>query len=278
MLAVAPRFCMAVVADNTDELPNTGYLVKASAARRQQPPDGLLNWRKLPMDLVISSCHNAASVGHKEVCARRDIYQFGVFTGRSMRAISHYLKSAQPAPIPFRRMWGFDSFSGLPPESDDESLKDKQYRKAMSSTYQAGMFNAADILQTHSYSALTRQLEDYIADPRVGWVRGFYNVSLTAALRDERGMAPALYVDLDADMYSSTMQNLDWLFRSNLIREPRQSAAGTILGYDDWAYSGAGGQRRAHQEAAVRYNVTFRNLKCCCKAACFEVLSFGSSK
>ena len=114
-------------------------------------------------------------------------------------------------------------------------------------------------------------------------MRGFFNESLTPQLRAVRGMQPALYVDLDADLFSSTQQNLDWLFASRLIKEPSRGAAGTVLGYDDWVWGGIGGQMRAHEEATRRHNVTFRNLNCCCtgwkccKGACFEVLSMGSN-
>ena len=46
--------------------------------------------------------------------ATHDIFQFGVYTGRSMRAMSYELASRR---IPWRRMWGFDSFEGLPREN-----------------------------------------------------------------------------------------------------------------------------------------------------------------
>ena len=58
-------------------------------------------------------------------------------------------------------------------------------------------------------------------------VAGFYDRSLTAELATTRGMRPALYVDIDCDLYSSTVIVLTWLFENRLIRK------GTILGYDD---------------------------------------------
>jgi hypothetical protein len=38
-------------------------------------------------------------------------------------------------------------------------------------------------------------------------------------------MGPALYVDIDADLFSSTWTALDWLFREGLMKP------GTVIGY-----------------------------------------------
>ena len=59
-------------------------------------------------------------------------------------------------------------------------------------------------------------------------IRGFLNESLTPALAAERGMRPALYVDIDVDIHAPTYEALDWMLRSGLI------ANGTVIGYDDF--------------------------------------------
>lgn len=56
---------------------------------------------------------------------------------------------------------------------------------------------------------------------------GFFNESLPAQPHHGR-FAPALYVDLDADLYLSTYQALDWLLERGIV------VNGTILGYDDF--------------------------------------------
>ena len=95
-------------------------------------------------------------------------------------------------------------------------------------------------------------------------------------------MRPALYVDIDVDIYISSYQALDWLCKHKLIRR------GTIIGYDDWlwglpgfkAHHGAStvpgpakdgintwrlssldGEARAHEEVLVaNYGLKFKQL------------------
>ena len=91
--------------------------------------------------------------------------------------------------------------------------------------------------------------------------------SLTPSLVQQRGMRPALYVDMDVDIYISAYQALDWLCAHRLIRR------GTILGYDDWLWGvvvdhgKAGGEAlvngeaRAHEEViSKRYGLKVRRL------------------
>merc|ERR1711971_224555 len=79
-----------------------------------------------------------------------------------------------------------------------------------------------------------------------------------------------MYIDIDADLYTSSHQALDWMFKSDLVR------AGTLIGYDDWwvnpCSSGGGGlhplhtaEGRAHDEVSRAYNVKFR----CVAGPCF---------
>ena len=96
------------------------------------------------------------------------------------------------------------------------------------------------------------------------FVSGFYSESLTkAGLVQQLGMQPAKYVDVDVDLYSSTVEVLDFLFVHGLI------APGTVIGFDDfWSIAClpnsdenssplAEGEALALVEAARRYNATF---------------------
>ena len=62
-------------------------------------------------------------------------------------------------------------------------------------------------------------------------------------------MRPARYVEIDCDLYSSTVQALTWLFEEGLIVE------GTVLGYDDFYAGGADGEKKAHHELMRKYRV-----------------------
>ena len=44
----------------------------------------------------------------------KDIYQFGVFTGTGLKKIADGVRSKS------LRIWGFDSFQGIPPETSEE--------------------------------------------------------------------------------------------------------------------------------------------------------------
>ena len=46
-------------------------------------------------------------------CSQMDVYEFGVFAGASVKAMTQYLDEHA---TPFRRFHGFDSFEGLPAE------------------------------------------------------------------------------------------------------------------------------------------------------------------
>jgi hypothetical protein len=72
-------------------------------------------------------------------------------------------------------------------------------------------------------------------------------------------------VDIDVDLYSSTITVLDFMFRNNLIGK------GTLLFYDDWGGSKgfetlSSGESRAHKEMLEKYNKIAR-----------EILSIGDS-
>ena len=206
-------------------------------------------------------------------CARRDIYQFGVYLGDSMALLSERMPQRK---VPFRRMWGFDSFAGLPSEEASVPSSSVYFKRRHSGDYQAGHYNAADALGIYSVNQLKARLSAKVNDSRVRWVTGFFNASLTPQLA--RKMAPALLVDADADLYSSTVQSLGWMCAHRLL------VRGTVIYYDDWAAGGPHGQQRAHAEIASAFNVSFeqvpvtatagsgrRKLKLADRVAVFEV-------
>ena len=49
-------------------------------------------------------------------CAQRDLYEFGVFTGRSMKVLTHMLNRSA-----IRTFWGFDSFAARARTSPTQS-------------------------------------------------------------------------------------------------------------------------------------------------------------
>ena len=102
----------ATAAGAPDALRTTGWGAQAARDGGKEllmGGAGDLYWRKKPLYRVKYLCANGTS----PACEGRDIYQFGVYTGRSMRAIRLFAKLNR---LPFRKIWGFDSFQGLPAE------------------------------------------------------------------------------------------------------------------------------------------------------------------
>lgn len=224
--------------------------------RRLHGTSNSLDWRKDALRVVREMCLKAAD----NSCADRDIYQFGVFGGKSVKQM---LFAANCSKTPVHTFWGFDSFQGLPDE--DKS----NFTGGVDKKYGAGKYSSSAALKLTG-KALFDRIERYIGfDQRVRWVKGFYNESLTRDLARQRGMRPASYVDIDADLYTSSAQALEWLVASGLI------VAGTVIGYDDWSFSDQanGGEKRAHEEIIARAfgRRVERLAGCGPNAACFQV-------
>ena len=127
-----------------------------------------------------------------------------------------------------------------------------------------GAWNGQLAMGAESRAELIDKVASYLNDSRVQLVPGFYNESLTNDLAKK--MRPALYVDVDCDLYSSTVTALVWLFDHGLVQ------VGTVIGYDDWAQGGiSDGEQRAHAEVKEQYGVTFKPLGTPYGGAAFQV-------
>lgn len=154
-----------------------------------------------------------------------DIYQFGVFTGGGLKA----WVDAMPAfnmSFP-RHLWGFDSFVGMPHEPSN--MLKQQHRQ--DPAWQAGGLSASEKLQTFDWPILNAELIRNIGydASMTHLIKGFYNESLAggAELARRYGMRPALIVDIDCDLYSSTKQALEFMLGAGLL------VPGSFVSYDD---------------------------------------------
>ena len=75
---------------------------------------------------------------------------------------------------------------------------------------------------------------------------GFFRDSLSSELISSGELKPALYIDIDCDLYISTYEALDFMFANDLVR------TGTYIGYDDWGDTKLylEGERRGQESAA----------------------------
>lgn len=236
----------------------------------------LRSYRVAALQNVLATCH-AQPVN----CSQMDIYQFGVYTGISMQQIlwamdtrsvdtKHWTrvspnlewmrKQVHGAGAFPRRLWGFDSFMGLPAEVAQG--KDSDYIER--NHFANGTWDARKLFRTSSPAKLMDKVYSYLNDTRVHLVKGFYSKSLTNELARE--MRPALYVDIDCDLYSSAAAALSWLFQHRLVRR------GTVIGYDDWAQGGSNGEQKAHLEMSNVFGVKFQKILIAHGGAAFRVL------
>ena len=199
-------FCGAVLGCGTRE---------ACEAAEGPQPDGAFERGELQIDATSwrrCAAHAAACGGApaSRAATRGDIYAFGVYRGTSLLELG---ERVFPEAV---RLWAFDSFTGLPDSAAAEGHPD----------WAAGSFRAAEDASAaeHLIASLTARLG---GPARLGVVRGYFNESLRRGLAAAHGMRPARYVDIDVDLYSSTIDALEWLFDEGLV------VPGTLIGYDN---------------------------------------------
>lgn len=204
-----------------------------------------------------------------------DVYQFGIYLGESLIELKRMSGANE------RKFWGFDSFCGTP-NTEKEGQWDPHSFSAQRDTMStsvieaeikildklSGSFKVSTLEydnndEYNSKTVISRGTPQNLNDIDLSIFSGFYETSL----RDEiaKDMKPAFYVDVDCDLYSSTVEALDFMFRNKLI------VKGTILGFDDWGgtegwQTASDGESKAFVEMLDKYQV---------KAHCLR--QFGTS-
>lgn len=174
-----------------------------------------------------------------------DIYAFGVCSGKSVREYTSLI----PDNV-YNKIYGFDSFMGLP-KDDTEPLWQECWAE--------GNFDSQKETNSNSPIEASKKIEDYVDNKKYIPIIGFYEDSLKDALVSSLDLKPALIVDIDVDLYSSTITTLDFMLRNKLITR------GTLLFYDDWGGSKgfetfSSGESRAHKEMFEKYDKTAREI------------------
>ena len=114
-------------------------------------------------------------------------------------------------------MFGFDSFEGLPQETND-TYNHPQWVK--------GYCN----INRYYRGNIEQYLTNFLACNRhsVTFIKGWFTNTLSKENITKYNFKPASFIDLDADIYTSTYQALDFMFANDLVQK------GTLFGYDDW--------------------------------------------
>lgn len=167
--------------------------------------------------------------------------EFGVYTGDSTKTILNLLSDNG---IGFSKVFGFDSFIGLP-KVDNEWISDD---------WVEGNFSAINHFQLSLHDTKNKLRE--IIGHEIVLIDGWFSDTLNKDCIQRYNIGKVGFVNIDVDLYSSTCQVLDFLFQNQLL------SPGTIIRYDDWR-TGAEwetGNSKAHQEKRNEYNAIFKRV------------------
>lgn len=212
-------------------------------ANRKKPNDILFLQTMFDGDIVnILHYVKRHILHHQHEYLSNTLYlEFGVHKGASLRMFRYWYSEYNVINVDFI---GFDSCEGLP----DEDISVDPLR---SRDWFAGEFK--------------HDLKDYeVSDFQLvrGWFKDTLNDDILPLLRSK----PIGLIHIDCDMYSSTMDVLEFMFSHQLIRP------GCLLVYDDWGgyadhyhknaieiyheyHEYESGEGRAHAEIMDKYGV-----------------------
>lgn len=154
-----------------------------------------------------------------------DYLEFGVYQGTAMLCMAEAMRALGLTEM---RLFGFDSFEGLPPNASEED----------SGVWKPGEFSSS-LEYTRAY------LKHHGVDmSRLHLIKGWFSETLTEQLKAEYNIHSASVLMFDCDLYSSTRDAL--AFGMPLLCEH-----GVVL-FDDWHSRGLSdqnlGERRAFEE------------------------------
>jgi len=173
---------------------------KLLAHRGYPNPSLFINEGELRPQYRRALCYLQEKMGAENV---GDYLEFGVSHGTSLLLMHNELLRAKLNHV---RLFGFDSFAGLPHDEEGE--------------WEAGRFMA-------DYEDVVQSLDTHRVDwKRVALVKGFFGDTLTDALKAKHDLGKVSLIMIDCDLYSSTKEALD--FCGPLILDE------AVIFFDDW--------------------------------------------
>lgn len=168
----------------------------------------------------------------------KSLLEFGVLSGHSLSIFSHFYDQFEIEKIFF----GFDSFKGLPKEEIDENNPDYWGEGAFIGSTAESVKNML---------------------PFVNIKDGWFEDTLNQQTLEEVKKTDIGIIHIDCDIYTSTIQVLEWIVNNNLLVD------GTLIVYDDWGGhydKNVGefecGEGKAHREICEKYNLNFDFITC----------------
>jgi hypothetical protein len=168
-----------------------------------------------------------------------DIVEFGCMTGRTANVMAAAMASWKAD----KKIHLFDSFEGLPPATHEV---DRSSDHVKDGTWAPGTCKGL------SPAALKKKCMNYLPAEKILIYEGWFSANMS---KIPSGTKFAL-VHVDCDLYQSTMDCLDYLFKEKMI------SPGAILLFDDWYCShssNAHGERKAWSELVSKYAIEAEN-------------------
>ena len=189
----------------------------------------------------------------KNVYEELDFYEFGTFEGRTLRSTVDIIEKLD---LKINNIIGFDSLEGLP-----EEVLDKKNQ----STWVKGEFKVNNKYNNPEEYIKYLNLKKIEGYKNFKFVKGFYKDSLNEEIIKKENLKPAKFINVDCDIYSSTLEILEFIFKNKLYIEGI-----TLIRYDDWGgfYENSSsyeeefsmGEARAHKEMTEKYNIKTERL------------------
>lgn len=180
------------------------------------------DWKPLvPEEAFLECCVEAIGTlrRHAPDSEIGDYLEFGVSRGTSLACMHQALDRTALRHV---RLFGFDSFEGLPPEAAREGWNPGDFKSTLGATRRN----------------LTRAGVEW---DRVRLVKGWFRETLTDASRDQLGLRRASLIMVDCDIYAAARECLH--FCAPLIGDH------AVLFFDDWDMDSNGaGEKKAFAE------------------------------
>lgn len=172
-----------------------------------------------------------------------NLLEFGVFSGNTMNRL---IKGAEASGQPFEAVYGFDSWVGLPKETEGVWQNPE---------WPAGAFNVCHDFNLKSTEEALVFVQGRVERKDIVLVSGFFTDTLNEGWGNSLKESCS-YLHVDVDIHASTLQVLDFIFKYNILK------SGALIRYDDWMSTPEyqGGNSLAHLQAELKYGVQFNRL------------------
>jgi hypothetical protein len=172
-----------------------------------------------------------------------NLIEFGVYTGNYLNRI---INGAEDCGNPFENVYGFDSWVGLPKENN------KVWHHP---DWPEGAFSLCKDFNLSNVEEAIQYVRDRVKRKDINLISGFFETSLTEEIGNKLHDS-ASYIHIDVDIYSSTVEVLDFIFTYNIAKNL------CLFRYDDWCGTPEyhGGNSLAHLEAQAKYPVMFNRI------------------